>query len=258
MEETRNLAEAQAMPVINCTSCQSALNVPDDYLGMKVMCPSCRTMFVAGAAEPVLVATPAEPSPFNFVGPSSEIVPPRQDRDRSPNDAFAVENRLDDSDLRQRARYFTRPAVNMMRRTATTMVIWCLVWVVAQTFLGGILALAFGAFLALIIAGPIISLIYIGATRLQNYRSYGMAMTGTVLCFLTGGLAVLASLGGVLRAVLLVMDPVGHAQDVIVFVLLPNILLAALVAVFSIVAGAKAMRAFHDEDVSELFNMYSA
>jgi hypothetical protein len=241
------------MPVINCTSCQSALNVPDDFLGMKAMCPSCGTMFIAGAADPVVVATPVEPNPFDFPGPSSDYVPLGRDLERSPNEAFGIDNRLDDSELRQRARRHSRPAADMMRRAATTMVVWCLIWSLGQGLLGGILVLIISAFLALLFGTPIIGLIYNGAARLQNYGSYGVAMTGTVLCFLVGSLAALASLGWSVYAVFVFMNPMPHFLDVIIIGLLPNILLAAAVAVLSFLAGIKAVGAFNNPDVAELF-----
>jgi predicted Zn finger-like uncharacterized protein len=82
-----------------CPSCQRVLRVPDDLKGQQVRCPSCASVFTAGAAEPIL-PPPAEPPPLEQEPARAAHAP----RLRALPDEDDFDDRADDFDYRRRRR----------------------------------------------------------------------------------------------------------------------------------------------------------
>ena len=84
---------------ISCPSCTRVLRVPDDLKGQQVRCPSCATVFTAGAAEP-LIPPPVEQPPVERE-PARAAEAPRR---RALPDDDDYGERYDDFDYRRRRR----------------------------------------------------------------------------------------------------------------------------------------------------------
>lgn len=99
------------MPVtVACPSCNVKLNIPDSFLGKKVRCATCSTVFEARAVG----APPAEPA-SEAIRPSQEPLPeapleevpagePRRRRDRDDRDDFDHDDHDDRDSRRSRRR----------------------------------------------------------------------------------------------------------------------------------------------------------
>jgi predicted Zn finger-like uncharacterized protein len=201
--------------VIRCPSCPRQLRVPDDLLGQQVKCPSCGAVFTAsedmGADDtPPPQGEVAAPEPSLPDDDTEEVterprgVLPRRSRVRPRYERRAEEDEEDDGDdddrprsggyRRSRAAARSRVSGPATALTVTgglalalSLVSLCLQFVItangrgpadarAERLLGGVigavLGIAWGLFVVL------------GARKMKNLESYGMAMAGTIVAML--------------------------------------------------------------------------
>src|SRR5262245_35790184 len=73
---------------VTCPKCKRVLQLPQEYLGKEVQCPSCEASFIAGAAnprpkiEPSPEAISVEPAPAPPVESAPDVKRPRYRRPR--------------------------------------------------------------------------------------------------------------------------------------------------------------------------------
>lgn len=199
--------------LVNCPSCQRKLKVPDELLGKKVKCPGCSTTFTAEEFE----ETPAveEEAPRRPRRPLREEEdfdeePPRKARRRAeePREEEEYEDEEFEDRPRRRGRNRGR-ARDAVSAPATCLMVTGIIGIVLATLGAVINALSvagravipnqggpgaqpqwanvFGGGIGLVfnfIAIGIGVLIVMGALRMKNLRSYGMAMSASIVAMI--------------------------------------------------------------------------
>jgi predicted Zn finger-like uncharacterized protein len=218
---------------IRCPSCDSTLQVPEDRLGRSVKCGRCETVFTATATEA------REPEPYV----RREEPPPRRDsgkgRRRSRYDDY--DDDFDDRyyDIRRRDGYNRSEALSRVAGPAIMLMIYGVL-----TFLAGLLCVvgvAVGASelmnppkpqigshqgtddtVAMVVVCTLGALtgfvcgvlIFLGGHRMRVLRSWGLALTATILTFVVGGLTcILLMLVGIWPLIVLVDSKVKRAFE---------------------------------------------
>ncbi len=123
--------------IITCSNCQKKLQLPEEYLGKTVQCPSCKTTFTAqrGGSAP---APPERSAPEAPSAPPLEEEEPRRHRRRRDYDDYDDDYDDDDDDRPRRIR---RDLVPHRAGTILTLGILSLVLLVPCVLPGGFLGI---------------------------------------------------------------------------------------------------------------------
>jgi hypothetical protein len=211
------------MPEITrCQSCGRALRLPDELMGQLVQCPGCGKTFVASAGRPsppppVAPAASADPLPFVPL-PGERPAPPPRPRRKRPERDYDDDWDEDDWDgaeydrPRRKGRRaaeaaVTAPAIALMVTGVLGIVYYVIYGVVffyardVPGFLpwrtapdertAGFLVGWFTAMFAIIAWWVVV---IIAAFQMKNLRSYGFAVTGSVMAMIPCNIACLLGL----------------------------------------------------------------
>ncbi|HEY7313491.1 MAG TPA: zinc-ribbon domain-containing protein [Gemmataceae bacterium] len=187
---------------VSCPSCGAALRIPENLLGKNVKCPKCQTTFLAQTQAPAEPEEPeeriaSEPPPARSSSRRREAIQEDYDEEGSAEDEDRPRRRRR-GDASAAASAVAGPAIAMM-------VVACLdiVWGIVDLLLRilGISLIAAGGAQGKGAAGPqqsdlagmvggiggdifgacLAILILIGALKMKNLSSYGMAMTACII-----------------------------------------------------------------------------
>lgn len=190
---------------IRCPSCEAALRVPETLMGKNVKCPKCQTTFVAEMeelSEPQGITNEPVPS-----GKRRRPPPPEEQEEEElpPDEEFDEE---EERPRRRRRRRRYSEAKDLISGPATALLVVGIIDI-ALGLLGIVLRMLGIGFLAMggpqgrrggadpgVMAGLVSgilfgvaaiilgSLITLGASKMKNLNSYGLAMTACILAMI--------------------------------------------------------------------------
>jgi predicted Zn finger-like uncharacterized protein len=199
---------------IRCPTCNSALRVSEELLGQEVKCPRCDSIFTATANQP---GPPREP-PREQEPPMPRTAVRRWEDDRDEREpprprrrGFEEDEDHDRWDVRRRRRGGREYALSRVQGPGTLLQVYGGLCVLAGV--GLFLLAVYGVVqlnqnltpgaredaimftvlggLGTLFSGGLGALTCWAGTRMKNLRSYGLAMTVTILTFVAGFLVCL-------------------------------------------------------------------
>jgi predicted Zn finger-like uncharacterized protein len=211
---------------IKCPSCGTKLRLPETLLGKIVKCPKCQTSFTAAVDEPVdpegIVSEPVPPARKRSLAREEP-----EEEDAVQNDDEAFESREDDADerprrrrrkrSRSRDRYYEEALSAVSAPSICLMVFASLSIVVNLAHIAvRVLGTQMGAapppgpqgqqFAQGVVIGTIVGnvingigiflqpIVILGAIKMKQLKSYGLATTASILAMLPCGFCCLLGL----------------------------------------------------------------
>jgi predicted Zn finger-like uncharacterized protein len=211
---------------IKCPSCGTKLRLPENLLGKVVKCPKCQTSFTAAVDEPEPEGIVSEPMPAARKRPPAREEPDEEETTSDDDDAYeGRDNDADEPPRRRRRRKRNRisdryreDALAAVSAPAICLIVFASLSVavnlahIAIRVLGSQVAAApppgpqGQQFAQGILIGTILGnvangigiflqvLVILGAIRMKQLKSYGLAMTASIVAMLPCGVCCLLGL----------------------------------------------------------------
>jgi LSD1 subclass zinc finger protein len=239
---------------VTCSSCQKALNIPDNAGGKQVRCPICQHVFTAPAsleikpAAPIPMPPPVDPAP-----------PPRIERDRDQDDFDDREPRRyrEDADANQGREMMSRGA-NWLMGAGIVFLLTTLFDVLFNITLNPMnqmpqqgpqlpqgMNLLLVSICSIVLFAIPIFFILLGAAQLRSAKSRGLVITGVVFDFILSAFYLF----GLVCAVV----AVGILPANFIWVIVLRTLIYGGTATVGIIAGIKTIALLGKDEVKEAF-----
>lgn len=243
--------------VIFCPHCQKSLKLPEDYAGKTVRCPACQQAFVAPSptGAEIQAAAPAPARPASAPKPAAEPAPRRRARD-DDEEEFEDDR---EAERTERGERVARRAALVLTFAGTVTLVGRLFGLILPFVLGSTpppnlrnvtaynVGMGFGAVVCGLVTLILTVFVFLAARNLWTFGSRGMAMTGSILALVMGGLDLLTWIGcnaislGLLR---------GQLTSNMTGVIYTQVLAGILSVLANLTAGIMGLLAVNNIDVS--------